>query len=353
MPSGGFCRLEFYEQTMPEMRQTLLFLFLLLLAGSLSSQDIHYSQFYNQPLNVNPGKTGIFNGDKRVNLSYRSQWRSVPVPWTTFSGSFDRKFYPKYGQQHFFSAGVLFNYDLQGELQNINLTNINVTGSWTKILNEQNLFTIGALIGYATRGFDTNSLTFDSQWNGAIFDGAVGSGENFTTERIGLFENALGVNYRWQKTKRTKLDLGLAGFHLIRPSISFLDTGNQRNLGSRFTLTGIGSFEATEKLDIQLNALYQTQESSNELILSGLGKIYINQNRGKELELHIGFGWRSGRSIFPIVALQHRQMYFSLNYDVDVSDFNEIHNVRPTSFEAHFSYIITDVKPKVKVCPIF
>ncbi len=335
------------------MRKSLLYVLFLLLAGSLSSQDIHYSQFYNSPLNVNPAKTGIFNGDKRLNLSYRSQWRSVPVPWTTFSGSFDRKFYPKYGKKHFFSAGVLFNYDAQGDIADINLTNFNITGSWTKMINENNLFTVGAILGYATRGFDFNSLTFDNQWNGQEFDRNLSASENFDTERTSFIENGLGLNYRWQKSSRTKLDLGIGGYHLIRPGISFDDSDDVK-LSRRISLTGIGSFELSRKLDIQVNGLYQFQQDSNELILSALGKIYINQQRGKELALHLGLGWRSGKSLFPIVALQHRQMYISLNYDVDLTEFAEIHNQRrPSSFEMHFNYIITDVKPKVKVCPIF
>lgn len=302
---------------------------------------------------MNPAKTGIFNGDKRLNLSYRSQWRSVPVPWTTFSGSFDRKFYPKYGKQHFWSAGVLFNYDSQGDIADINLTNFNVTGSWTKIINENNLFTVGGILGFATRGFDFNSLTFDNQWNGQEFDSNLSAEENFDTERTSFIENGLGLNYRWQKTSRTKLDLGVGGYHLIRPGISFNDDDDVK-LSRRISFTGVGSFELSRKLDIQLNALYQFQEDSNELIVSALGKIYINQQRGKELALHLGIGWRSGKSLFPIVALQHRQMYISLNYDVDLTDFAEIHNQRrPSSFEMHFNYIITDVKPKVKVCPIF
>ena len=309
------------------MNRNLLYVLFLLLAGSLSSQDIHYSQFYNSPLNTNPAKTGIFNGDKRLNLSYRSQWRSVPVPWTTFSGSFDRKFYPKYGRQHFWSAGVLFNYDQQGDIADIDLTNFNVTGSWTKILNENNLFTVGAILGYATRGFDFNSLTFDNQWNGQEFDSGLSAEENFDTERTSFIENGLGLNYRWQKSSRTKLDLGVGGYHLIRPGISFNDDDDVK-LSRRISFTGVGSFELSRKLDLQANALYQFQEDSNELILSALGKIYINQQRGKELALHLGFGWRSGDSVFPIVALQHRQMYISLNYDIDTTDFAEIHNQR-------------------------
>ncbi len=338
---------------MPEMRKSLLYPLFLLLVGSLSGQDLHYSQFYNSPLNVNPAKTGIFNGDKRVNLSYRSQWRSVPVPWTTFSGSFDRKIYPRHNDGHFFAVGALFNYDLQGELTDINLTNIDVTGSWTKVINENNLFTVGALIGYATRGFDSKSLTFDSQWNGVSFDPTLSSNENFNTERVSFLETGLGLNYRWQKSKRTKLDIGLGGYHVLEPNVAY-NTDDHVNLPRRFSLTGIGSFQLTQKFDVQLNALYQFQGDYNESIFSALGKFHVNQNRGKELEFHAGVGWRSGKSLFPIVAVQFKQMYFSLNYDIDLTDFGSIHDQRrPTSFEMHFNYIIADVKRKIKVCPIY
>lgn len=335
------------------MRKSLLYVLFLLLAGSLSGQDLHYSQFYNSPLNVNPAKTGIFNGDKRVNLSYRSQWRSVPVPWTTFSGSFDRKFYPEHGKQHFFSVGLLFNYDAQGELSNVNLTNIDLAGSWTKIINKNNLITVGGLLGYATRGFDSNSLTWDKQWNqvSSSFDASLPTGENFNTERISFLETALGLNYRWQRSKRTKLDLGIGAYHLFEPNAGFYDDA-EVNLGRRISFTGIGKFQLAEKLDFQLNGLYQFQQDSNEAILSALIKPHLNNNRGRELELHLGLGWRSGKSFFPIVALQHRQYYVSLSYDIDYGDFSDSHDT-PTSFEMHFNYFITDVKPKVKVCPIY
>ncbi len=335
------------------MRKILLFLTFLVVAGALSAQDIHYSQFYNSPLNVNPAKTGIFNGDKRVNLSYKSQWRSVPVPWTTFSGSFDRKFYPRYGKEHFFSMGVLFNYDIQGELTDLNLTNINLTGSWTKIINENNLFTIGALLGFATRGFDSNSLTWDNQWNGFELDPTLPTGENFDAERISFFENGLGLNYRWQQSSRTKLDLGIGGFHLIEPTVGFYENDDIK-LARRISFTGMGSFQMSDKFDLGLNALYQTQRDYNEFIGTALGKIHVNQSRGKELEVHVGFGWRSGRSWYPVVGIQHRQFYISANYDVDHTDFATRGGIRrPTSFEIHLNYLITDVKPKVKVCPIF
>ena len=347
------------------MRHILFFIISVVFAGYLNGQDIHYSQFYNSPLNVNPAKTGIFNGDKRVNLSYRSQWSSVPVPWTTFSGSFDRKWYPKHGKNHFWSGGVLLNHDRNGEGTILKLTNINLTGSWTKIIDEQNLFTIGALIGYATRALDQSSLTWDNQWNGSSFDSSLPSIEPSSINAAGVnfIENGLGLNYRWQRTKRTKLDLGIGVYHFIEPNASLFDpTGGAKEvkLPRRFSLTGVGSFQLAQKFDIQLDALLQFQGDYNELILGALGKIHINQRRGKETELHIGGGWRSSGDLFPVIAIQHKNFYISANYDINISAFNDIDitnqdHQRPTSFELHFNYIITDVKPfdKVKVCPIF
>ena len=57
---------------------------------------------------------GIFNGDKRFVGSVRDQWRSVPVPWFTFSASYDQKIYGN-SENGFFGFGLLFNYDRQGD----------------------------------------------------------------------------------------------------------------------------------------------------------------------------------------------------------------------------------------------
>ncbi len=343
------------------MRNILLFLLLVLFAGAISAQDIHYSQFYNSPLNVNPGKTGIFNGDKRINLSYRSQWSSVPVPWTTFSGSYDQKWYPKHGQKYFFSGGLLLNHDRQGAQTSIGQSNFNITGSWTKILNEQNLFTIGAMIGYANRNFDANSLTWDNQWNGIAYEPGLSPGEQLDTRSTGFLDNGIGLNYRWQKSKRTKLDIGLGVFHLIEPNTNIIESNpggeNTIKLPRRISLSGVGSFQLTSKLDIQLDALTQFQGDYREVVVGALGKIYVNQRRGKETELHLGVGYRTSGALFPVVAIQYKNIYVSANYDVNIKDFSAVDapGHRPTSFELHFNYIITDVRPleKVKVCPIF
>src|SRR5664279_5216548 len=56
------------------------------------SQDIGFSQFYDQPLLRNPALAGIFTGDMRVTASYRNQWQSVTVPYRTFGLSSEIRF---------------------------------------------------------------------------------------------------------------------------------------------------------------------------------------------------------------------------------------------------------------------
>ena len=65
------------------------FLFIL---NPLFAQDIHFTQYYNSPLNVSPALTGVFQQDMRIALNWRNQWRSVPVDYRTYSAAFDTKF---------------------------------------------------------------------------------------------------------------------------------------------------------------------------------------------------------------------------------------------------------------------
>ncbi|MDX1700752.1 MAG: PorP/SprF family type IX secretion system membrane protein [Melioribacteraceae bacterium] len=329
----------------------LIFLLLFLVKVS-TAQDIHYSQFYNSPINVNPALVGIFNGDQRIHASFRDQWRSVPVPWTSFSMAYDQKFYPKISDKYFISGGVLFNYDRQG-LSKLNLSNLNIIGSYTRILNENNLVSLALSLGMASRGFSPSSLTWDQQWDGDLFDPSLPSGENFDAQRVNFVENSIGLNYRYQKTSRTKLDVGIGVFHFIQPTVSFYKE-DKAKLPRRFSLSGIGSLKLIDELDLQVHGLAQFQDDYREYLIGGLLKFYVDTQRGKEFDLHLGLGYRTTKSLMPIIAIQYRNIYAAFSYDIDMSEFDEITSNKGGP-EIHFNYIITHVKPlkQFKVCPIF
>jgi len=59
-------------------RYTIIVSFLIAVtdfASVLSAQDLHFSQFMQTPLLINPAHTGFIpDGDYRVGVNYRNQW---------------------------------------------------------------------------------------------------------------------------------------------------------------------------------------------------------------------------------------------------------------------------------------
>ena len=58
--------------------------------SSLNAQDIHFSQFNQSPLTVNPALAGTTVWI-RAAAQYRTQWRAVTVPYRTIGASIDVK----------------------------------------------------------------------------------------------------------------------------------------------------------------------------------------------------------------------------------------------------------------------
>jgi len=85
-----------------------LFAFLILTSTALVGQDAHYSQFYANPVYLNPAFTGTANCP-RFTLNFRDQWPSIPGNFINCSGSYDQYIHPISG-----GIGVLFSADIEG-----------------------------------------------------------------------------------------------------------------------------------------------------------------------------------------------------------------------------------------------
>ncbi len=331
--------------------------YLLLCTHHINSQDLHYSQFYNSPIVVSPALTGIFNGDQRYMFSFRDQARNIPVPYLTFTASYDRKIYPKSNSNGFYGLGGFLNYDKQGDSR-LRLINLNVAGSYSRILNKKNIITLGLAVGYANRGFDPVALTWDSQWDSQqnVFNESLPSGETFDFESFSYIETALGLNYRWQSSDRTKIDIGAGAYHLTQPQSRFYNSVEE-DLPLRLSLYGIASLELTEDLDLQFDIMHQRQEVYRQLLFGSYLNFYLNQARGKDMQFRVGAGYKTtGEVLFIKAGFQINELFVAASYDIDLSEFGTVDVGSPGKGpEIHLRYIIKHVKPKgkFKSCPIF
>ena len=82
---------------------------------TVKAQDIHFSQFYMSPLNLNPAMTGVMNCKTRFVANYRNQWASVlkANAYNTYSASYDQKV--PVGREDYFGIGGSLWGDVAGE----------------------------------------------------------------------------------------------------------------------------------------------------------------------------------------------------------------------------------------------
>ncbi|RYE21972.1 MAG: type IX secretion system membrane protein PorP/SprF, partial [Sphingobacteriales bacterium] len=56
---------------------------------AIAQIDPHFSQYYANPLWLNPGLTGVTDGDYRVNVNAKQQWTNLNNGYLTAGASFD------------------------------------------------------------------------------------------------------------------------------------------------------------------------------------------------------------------------------------------------------------------------
>ena len=182
------------------MRKIYLSILLILLLKSVNAQDLHFSQFFNTPLNINPALTAVYNEDIRFISNLRSQWLSVPVPYTTFSMAYDQKLLNdgRLGND-ILGIGLIMNYDEAGDA---NMQNIQLGGSvaYTRQISKMHFLSAGFRLLVAQRRFDVAKLTFDNQFIDGTFIPTANTGEdfdnfNYTFVDIALFDIVVNLLY--------------------------------------------------------------------------------------------------------------------------------------------------------------
>ena len=337
-----------------------LFSFILLCAVTwLSAQDIHFSQYYNSPLTTNPALTGVSGGDVRVGGLYRSQWNAANSPFKTVQVGADKKFYTMAHTNWWLSAGINVFYDKAGDA-NMENTNVQLSGSFTKILDRQNFMTVGISAGFGQRRFDFGNLTFDDQWDGREFDPNRAINESYDDTNLLYPDFGVGFNWRGQGNKfmgkeRTKIDLGAAGYHLSRPNQGY-NKNDESRLPVKMSIYILPIIQLNKDGDIVGHATYQLQGKYRE-ILAGAGyRHYLSTKKSKEMAVQLGFTYRFnaiGDAFIPAVEVHYRDLMVGFSWDINVSDFSAATN-RNGGPEIGIRYIIKKVYPlkAFKACPL-
>lgn len=284
--------------------------------ANLAGQDIHYSQFFNSPLNLSPALTGVYNGDVRAHANFRQQWAGVPVDYLSGDLGVDIR-HPSKNRN--LAYGLLLNYDRAGDLD-LGWTGATLLGSYSIKAGENIKVTPGVSVSYLSRSFSQGNATSGNQWNGK----GVGPGESvelIQSDNISYLDIGAGLNLRRQTSYRQHLDLGVSLFHINAPTEKFFTQEAYTSTRPlKFNAYGMLNHPLSNKLDVIANLLYSKQEAYQEIVLNAQAKIFLSKAANKALFL--GAGYRVGDAWYPMIAFQLGQFYGSFSYDANISDWD-------------------------------
>jgi len=268
-------------------------------SGQLMAQDIHYTQFYDSPINLNPALAGHVEGKYRVNLMYRAQWPGISngFTYTTPSASFDINFgKPTQGNSWGLGA-VIVNDQTSGGLNTFEALlggayHFNVDG------REMNYISGGAQVGLIQKRISRGDLSFGNQFDPGT--GEFNSGINVET---GLtFTDVSYPDARVGITWATYLDgfdfrLGGAYMHLLGGQEGFIA---ESDLPARLVVHADAKAAIGQNIFLRPHILYMTQAQATQLNFG----THVGYNFGNKTAAYIGAGMRSADAIVTILGFE-------------------------------------------------
>lgn len=209
------------------------------LVSSISGQDSQFSQFYANPLYLNPALTGSHSGTYRLMSSYRSQWASaLDNPFTTYTAGGDIRFTLRNESGSYstgndiVAVGVQFFSDRISQFD-YNTNQLSFFGAYHKLLDAKTnqYLSAGIQLGLAQRGINYEDLTFQDQFDG-VDQYNLPTAESLPANVLAYSDVAIGLHYSVKPSTDKGFFLGMAYHHLNQPNISFFD----RDLSTTSTL---------------------------------------------------------------------------------------------------------------------
>ncbi|HMN05830.1 MAG TPA: type IX secretion system membrane protein PorP/SprF [Flavobacteriales bacterium] len=272
--------------------------------GALSAvaQDPQFTQFYANPLYLNPAFAGTARCP-RVALNYRNQWPALSGTFVTTSASYDQDVRGLMG-----GLGLLVTSDQAGK-GTLNTTTVSGIYSYTQAVSRKFSIKAGFQATYFQKSLDWNKLTFGDQIDprrGFIYatndvprGGSVGNAD-FSAGILGYTDIFF---------------VGFAAHHLTEPNESLIVGTSKMPMkltahGGAAIPLGMKGKYGEAKTKLSPNILYQQQAAFRQLNLG----MYVDHG-----PIMAGLWYRSRDAFIALIGFHTEHLKFGYSYDVTTS----------------------------------
>ena len=287
-----------------------------------SSQDIHFSQFFEAPLWRNPSLAGIYTGDVRVQAVYRDQWNSVTNAYRT--GSLNAEYKMPVGKgDDFVSTGLQLLYDKAGTIGWMSTHILPVLNYHKSLSTDHNRYlSLGFMGGWVQRRFDPSKVTTNSQYDNG------GLGENFSKSQYSYLDGSVGMSYNsnLRYNEYNNFYIGAAYHHFNKPANSFNQNAGIE-LHPKWVFSGGLRLGVTEIAYITLQADHSSQGGFSETVAGAMYGLKLGMDADNpDYTIHAGAFLRWNDALIPVVKLDYTPFSVSFSYDANIS------KLKPSSY---------------------
>jgi type IX secretion system PorP/SprF family membrane protein len=278
-----------------------------------NGQDPEFSQFYANPLYLNPALAGA-NTCPRLVLNYRNQWPSLSNSFVTYNLSYDQYIDKIRG-----GVGLLVNTDNAGG-GILRTTTASLMYSFRLQAGKHFVVNMAVQGSFYQKSLNWDKLQFEDQIDPQ--QGFINPTSEQPPDNSSLIfpDFAAGVAFGWKGI----LHGGVAVHHLSEPNMAFYSQ-NTNNLpmkitghfGGNINLEGGSSFGADSepKFFLSPNILYQQQGPFHQLNAG----VYVVR-----YPLIIG-GWfrhnfENSDAVIALIGLQYESLKIGYSYDMTLSN---------------------------------
>lgn len=334
----------------------------------LNAQDLHFSQFYAAPLDLNPAMTGVMDCNIRFNMNYRNQWASVlkSNAFKTFSASYDQKF-PVFRSDNFgFGASVWA--DNAGSLDFSTVRGM-LSFGYTKQLGGSrksgHYLSAGVSAGVQQKSVDFLKAQWGSQYNPSAggFDPNL-PGENLDGSGSILYPD-VNAGLMWYSIldENNSVYVGAAFSHLTRPSEQFLPEGQDNiSLYAKYTFHAGGELARPySKVSLLPGVVTMFQGPAFQLNGGTSVRFILDNTRWSYQAFQVGAWLRLSNhfdGVFTTDAfilstrVDYNQFSFGFSYDFNTSPL-KIASSGNGGFEISLQYLICEPEKRGVYCPKF
>lgn len=318
-----------------KIRLGVLLIFFGFTCSGAFAQDPTFSQFYANPIYLNPALAGSAVCPRAV-LNYRNQWPGIAATFVTYSASYDQYVPGVKG-----GLGIQAYHDNAGN-GTINTNSISGMYAYQAQLEKRVSIKAGFQATYYQRSIDWQKLTFGDQIHERF-------GFIYPTSETPIQNNVNKLDFSAGALVFTeKFYAGFAAHHLTQPDESFFKNTESR-LPRKYTAHA-GAMIPFDKRNpedgaISPNIVFRNQGQFTELNLG----LYVRKG-----PITGGVWYRTSDALIFLVGLQTDQFRFGYSYDITTSSLGTTSGgSHEISVTFNFPCMKKNIKLKDMKCPHF